>query len=177
MYAQRIDGYYDEPTIRELLGLDVIYNDKIEPRPGGLKDRADAIVGAIHGAMKGEGSKRDIKSIGDLGSLFSTDGNKDDEKDVSVFDFVEGKTGRAPSTLKPKLTPGGFIAVSLACDICGRIGSMEYSGPTGRVMSDEEGTNKWCMLCKAGWERSSIDEDWAQNRESDQEELYLITRG
>jgi len=56
LYQEKIDGYFDKQTVEELLGLDVVYGDKIEARPGMKKDRADAVVGAVHGVLKERGT-------------------------------------------------------------------------------------------------------------------------
>ena len=48
LYQERIDGYFDKEVIEEILGLDIVYGDKVDARPGMKKDRADAVAGAVH---------------------------------------------------------------------------------------------------------------------------------
>lgn len=175
IYAQRIDGYYDEDVIREILGLNIVI-DKVEARPGALKDRADAIAGSVHGVMKGQQNKRDIKDVGELGSMF---GKPDigSDKDVSVFEFVDKNTGKAPRMLGPKLDAKGFVVSDVFCLACNTAGSVEYSGLIGRVLTEEGATNKWCILCRAMWDRPSSDENWNMIRDSNKELLQQVTRG
>ena len=49
--------------------------DRIDARPGFKKDRADAIVGAIHGAVQGQGTTRLMKNIGNIQAVFGNAGS------------------------------------------------------------------------------------------------------
>ena len=51
MYDGRLEGYWDEITVNELMGLTLLPNGKIDHPPGGSKDRADALAGAVLGAV------------------------------------------------------------------------------------------------------------------------------
>jgi len=71
IYQEKLDGYFDKDVIEELLGLDLVYGDRIEPRPGMKKDRADAVAGAVHGVLKEKGVVTGIKEMSDLGIIFT----------------------------------------------------------------------------------------------------------
>lgn len=51
MYDGRLEAYYREITINEIEGLSVLANGKIDHPPGGSKDEADALCGAVCGAL------------------------------------------------------------------------------------------------------------------------------
>ena len=175
LHTGRIDGYYDEPTIQEILGLNIVI-DKIEARPGALKDRADAVAGSVHGTMKGQERRRSIKDIGELGSMFGKPENSG-EGDVSVYEFLDKNTNRAPKMIGPKIDANGFIVNDVVCLACNTAGSIEYSGPLGRLNGDAGSTNKWCILCRAMWGRRIDEMEWDMVRDSDKEILRQATRG
>jgi hypothetical protein len=52
MYDGRLEGYFRENLIFEIEGLTRLPNGKVDHPPGGGKDEADALCGAVFGALK-----------------------------------------------------------------------------------------------------------------------------
>ena len=72
IYQEKLDAYFYPEAIEEILGLDIVYGERVDARPGMKKDRADAVAGAIHGVLKESGILTRMSSIGNLNSLFSS---------------------------------------------------------------------------------------------------------
>lgn len=68
MYDGRLEGYHDELLIKEIQGLRLLPNKKIDHPPGGSKDLADAVAGAVHGALLAGGTEGDEPQRADEGS-------------------------------------------------------------------------------------------------------------
>lgn len=173
LFQGRVDGYYDKELVLEMLGLDLVYGDKIEARPGSRKDRADALVGSIHGTLKGEETKRQIKSVAEVGSMFSNP-IKVDDNGMAVQEFVEKNTRPQPKFASAKVNEKGLISSGTACEDCKRDGGMEFSGPEGRILDEEGAKNKWCIVCHASWDRVGVDDSWIQRNESDPNLLTML---
>ena len=133
----RVQGYYDKDAIIELLSIDLLPNNKIAKRPGLLKDRADAIAGAVHNAIIMAGTHT-MKQIHDVNDVFG------DMEEEGTFDAQTGN-------IIPKTNKQGFIVHGEICIACRAINCLEYSGITGRVINDEEAISMWCMACNSRW--------------------------
>ena len=167
LYKEKLDGYFDRATIEEILGLDVVYGDKIEARPGMKKDRADAVVGAVHGVLKEVNVLTGIRNMGGINSLFE---NPDNSKQGTSADE------KAKNPLKTPTNSGwGRDAVqerivsssSDICVVCNRIGGIEYTDELrNRVFDDEEAYWRICLVCTSKWEKSG--KDWEICRPPDE---------
>jgi hypothetical protein len=149
LYQERLDGYFDEPTVREILSLERIYGDKIEAPPGMLKDRADAIASAVYKAVKGL-DRGTMKSIGEIGGMFASPPKSDN---IDVGEYMR------------KLTVSDVFISSIFCPNCNQKNSMEMLGINGRVETEQEATAKWCLSCRGSWSRSFLSEQWVVFRE------------
>ncbi len=69
MYDGRLEAYFDELAIKELQGLRLLPNKKVDHPTGGSKDLADAIAGAVHGAILSGGSEGDEPERADQGDV------------------------------------------------------------------------------------------------------------
>ena len=162
LYQEKIDGYFDEELVQEVLGLERVLGDKVEARPGYKKDRADAVVGAIHGAVKGSGSDRFVKSVGSIQSMFGNDRSEQDASTGDVQKFVQDiERGR-----NDRLTPDNpYGAGGPRCSSCGRTGGMELSYDGVRVSIEEDANNKACLVCSSRW--TLMDSKWLMTKEPD----------
>lgn len=59
MYEGRLDGYWNELVVNEISALNKYPNGKIDHLPGGSKDLADALAGAVLGAVILGGQEED----------------------------------------------------------------------------------------------------------------------
>jgi hypothetical protein len=57
MYDGRLEGYWQPRLVAELEALSRLPNGKVDHPPGGSKDEADALCGAVVGAIAIEGSE------------------------------------------------------------------------------------------------------------------------
>ena len=141
-----LDGYYDLELIKELLALDVLPNNKIAQRPGALKDRADAVCGAVHSAVE-DSLAHGVTSMGDMNSVFHEE-NILNDGDIT-YDRVTGR-------ILPKVNENGIIIMYDTCSVCDQPNTMEYMNDGGRTLSIEHANRSWCLNCEA---RQSINED------------------
>ena len=154
LYQRRIDGYFDEPTIQELLGLDIVYGDKIEARPGLLKDRADAIAGAIHGAVKtGENTTRirvvEMSNFFDAPAISSPLGLQKGEQSVAAILAKKTDVGfRKAGPPKDKMDAS-------RCPSCRGYGTLEYQNDGGRTVDIDIAHTRWCIVCRGRWRKKN----------------------
>ena len=133
-----LDGYFDEDAITELLSLDILMNNKVDKRPGMLKDRADAIAGSVHNAVLSQGTLR-MKGISDINDIFIKE--ELEENNETIFDSNTG-------TISPKLNKQGYIQITEACVACGDINALEFMGFDGsRTTNPQEAYRVWCFSC------------------------------
>ena len=138
-----IDGYFDAELIRELLSLDLLPNEKIAQRPGMLKDRADAIAGAVHNAIE-DNLAHGVTSMGDMNQIMSASNNISDGE--SAVDIL----GR----LTPQPNKQGIIVNYDRCVSCRKPNVMEYANSGGRAATIEEASKGWCLYCGARYNKS-----------------------
>ncbi len=68
VYDGRLEAYYHEPTVLEILGLHRLSSGKINHTPFGSKDMADSVAGAVYGAIElggTEGAQPEEAFVGD----------------------------------------------------------------------------------------------------------------
>jgi hypothetical protein len=65
MYDHRLEAYWDARVVDQILSLNRLPNGKVDHPPGGAKDLADAVVGAVVGALQLGGSEGDNPSRAD----------------------------------------------------------------------------------------------------------------
>jgi intein/homing endonuclease len=86
MYDSRLEGYYRELLITEIQTLSKMKNGRIDHVPNGSKDEADALAGAVAGAVKiggDEGSERQYADE-DVVDLFTMPGASGADVDYSM---------------------------------------------------------------------------------------------
>ncbi len=52
MYDGRLEGYWREEVVTEIQRLSLLRNGRVDHPPGGSKDEADALAGAVAGAIE-----------------------------------------------------------------------------------------------------------------------------
>ena len=147
----KVDGYFDREVIIELLSLDILYNNKVEKRPGMLKDRADAVAGAVHNAVLGAGMTV-MKEISDMSEIFAKE--EIEEANDSIVDLVSGQVSM-------KMNKHGYIVTTDSCSKCNNINCLEFSLGNGRTNNPEEAAGMWCMYCDFRWFRDE-DGEWTE---------------
>ena len=171
VYQEKIDGYFDAALIEEILGLERILGDRIDARPGFKKDRADAVVGAVHGAIQGQGITRIMKNMGNIQDVFGNSspsrsdrlsGNAQEHKEF------EQKKEAIMAQLEPTSSNSSLNYVD-RCDNCGRTGGIEFSFQEVRVALDEDSDKKRCLVCTSSWRKTNS--RWMILSEPDEEEL------
>jgi len=154
-----------------VLGLERLLGDRIDARPGFKKDRADAIVGAIHGAVQGEGTTRLMKNIGNIQEVFGNaspgrsdrlSGNAQEHKEF------ERKKEAIMAQLEP-VTSNSSLNYTDKCGNCSRTGGIEFTFQGLRVNVDEDADNKRCLICTSSWKR--VEKRWLVSSEPDEIEL------
>ena len=172
IYQEKLDGYFDKDVIEELLGLDLVYGDRIEPRPGMKKDRADAVAGAVHGVLKEKGVVTGIKEMSDLGTLFtSPDIIEREQKKNAPTALSDPKRDFGLDSMKDRIVSSS----NETCNICNRIGGLEFADVGGsRVMEDSSSAeHKSCIICGTKWEKSD-ESNWDVIRTPDEELLEVV---
>lgn len=69
MYDSRLEGYYNELLVGEIQRLSLLKNGKIDHPPGGSKDLADALAGAVAWAVEVGGDEGENLEYADDGDL------------------------------------------------------------------------------------------------------------
>ena len=171
IYQEKIDGYFDGALIDEVLGLERVLGNRIEARPGFKKDRADAIVGAVHGAILGEGTTRIMKNLGNIQDVFGNSSpNRSDRLSGNAQEHKEFEQKK--EAIMPQLEPttsNSSLNYFDRCDNCGRTGGIEFSFQTLRVSLDEDADHKRCLVCTSSWKK--IEKRWLLASAPDEIEL------
>ena len=171
IYQEKIDGYFDSALIEEVLGLERILGDRIDARPGFKKDRADAIVGAIHGAVQGQGTTRLMKNIGNIQAVFGNAGSGRSDRlsgNAQEHREFERKKEAIMAQLEPTSSNSSMNYFD-RCGNCGRTGGIEFSFQGVRVNLDEDADSKRCLVCTSSW--TKIEKRWLVSSEPDEMEL------
>ena len=172
IYQEKLDGYFDKDIIEELLGLDLVYGDRIEPRPGMKKDRADAVAGAVHGVLKEKGVVTGIREMSNLGTLFtSPDVLEREKKKNAPTALSDPKRDFGLDSMKDRIVSSS----NDTCYICNRIGGLEFADSAGsRVLEDSSyAESKSCIICGTKWKKSE-EADWEIIRTPDEELLEVV---
>jgi len=172
IYQERLDGYFDKSVIEELLGLDLVYGERVEPRPGMKKDRADAVAGAVHGVLKEKGIVTGMKEMSDLGVIFTNpEVLEREEKTSAPTALSDPKRDFGLNSMKDRIVSSS----NDTCEICNRIGGLEFSDLSGgRLMEDSDDARyKSCIICGTRWEKSE-DSSWGTIRDPDKELLEVV---
>lgn len=94
IYEQRLEAYHDAKTIEELIGLTKLPNGRIAHPPGGSKDRADAVTGALVGAIAlgGQEAKTDDGEAIQTwpGEAYGAEAFGETDLPVDCWDLAEG---------------------------------------------------------------------------------------
>ena len=173
---EKLDAYFDKATIEEILGLDVVYGERVVARPGTLKDRADAVVGAVHGVLKEKGILTRMSSIGNLNSLFSS----------GTVTVDADEHGKNPVVEKMNNPSKGFNVKDIAdrivssskeqCDSCSRVGGIEFEDGNGsRTFEVALSVYKRCIICGIQWKRlPGASYPWTKVRDPDEQLVSQI---
>ena len=149
----KVDGYFDRALIIELLSLDILYNNKVDKRPGMLKDRADSVAGAVHNAIIGAGSSV-IREVSDMSDIFIKE--EIEEANESKIDLITGQ-------IMPQTNKQGYVMISDVCVECKNINCLEYSKNASRASNPTEADGMWCMSCYSRW-RKNEEGEWINNK-------------
>ena len=177
IYQEKLDAYFDKETIEEILGLDVIYGDRVVARPGMLKDRADAVVGAVHGVLKEKGILTRMSSIGNLNSLFSSGTTTVDADDHGKNPVVEKMNNPAKGFNLEDIASRIVSSSKEQCDSCGRVGGIEFEDENGsRTFDVVHSVYKRCIICGIQWKRlTGANYPWTKVRDVDEMLVNQIT--
>ena len=156
IYQDKLDGYFDKETIEEILGLDVVYVERVEARPGMKKDRADAVAGAIHGVLKENSIVSGMKIMGSLDPIYTNPDviakENEENKNTNLYD---PRKDFGAESVKARVVS----SVPDTCTLCQRIGGVEYSDPAGnRLLDSSVAVIKVCIICGTKW--NLINDDW-----------------
>jgi hypothetical protein len=75
MYDGRLEAYWRERVVEELLALTRLPSGKADHPPGGSKDEADAVAGAVLGAVELGGDEGELPERADISALDLTIGS------------------------------------------------------------------------------------------------------
>ena len=156
IYQNKIDGYFDEEVIEEILGLDVIYGERVEARPGMKKDRADAAVGAIHGVLRESSTVTGMRIMGSIAPIYTNPDviakEAEQNKNTNLYD---PRKDFGADSVKARVVS----SVPDTCTLCQRIGGIEYSDIAGnRLLDSSLAVIKMCIICGTKWSLDS--EGW-----------------
>ena len=165
LYQEKLDAYFDKETIEELLGLDIVYGDKIEARPGMNKDRADAVVGAVHGVLKERGTLTSMVNMGSINKFFENPNNPQQVQNEKARNPLKTptNTGWGRDAVRERIVSSS----SDICVVCNRSGGIEYTDELkNRVFEDDEAYWKICLVCTSKWEKQGS--EWTISRPPDE---------
>jgi len=172
LYQEKIDGYFDKETVAEILALDIVYGDKIEARPGMKKDRADAVVGAVHGVLKDHGVVTGMTQMPGINSIFENPlKSENSDKENKSRNPLQASTGTGWG--KDEIRERIVSSSTDTCIVCNRIGGIEYTDELGnRVFEVDDAFKKVCLVCSSRWFRS--DDGWATLNPPDEYSLTEV---
>ena len=164
LYHEKLDGFFVKEIVEEVLGLDVVYGDKIEARPGMQKDRADAVVGAVHGVLKDHGVVTGMHQLPGINSLFENPTKNEDTQDKSRNPLQSPTSvGWGRDAVKERIVSSSADI----CLVCSRVGGIEYTDEMGnRVFEPDQAYKKVCLVCSSKWENH--EGDWTMSRPPDE---------
>ena len=167
---------FDKEAIEEILGLDLVHGERVEARPGMNKDRADAVAGAIHGALKESGVLTRMSSIGNLNSLFSSPTATVNADPATKNPVLEEMNNPAKGFRRDEVASRIVSSSKDFCDTCQRVGGIEFEDDAGsRCFEPTQAIRMQCIICGTKWERINQSAGWNIIREPDQFLMAQIT--
>ena len=150
LYQEKLDGFFDKDVIEEILGLDVVYGEKIEARPGMKKDRADAVVGAVHGVLKDHAVLTGMSQLPAINSLFENPTQSENGQDKVRNPLQSSNnSGWGRDAVQERIVSSSADI----CIVCNRVGGIEYTDELGnRTFDLELAFKKVCLVCSSRWE-------------------------
>ena len=146
----RLIGFHDKDVITELLSLDIMYNNKVVNRPGMLKDRADAVAGAVHNAVLAAGTLR-MKGVSNINDVFA---ETQEEENQTILNPQTGQ-------LNPVVNKQGLVVMRDNCLDCNNINTLEYADYTGnRTNEASDAVLMKCLYCYSKWVKE--EDTWIQ---------------
>jgi hypothetical protein len=175
IYQEKLDGYFDRDLIEEILGLDIVHGERVDARPGMNKDRADAVAGAIHGALKESGILTRMSSIGNLNSLFSSSTVTVDAN-LTKNPAVESLNNPATGFRREEVASRIVSSSRDYCDTCQRVGGIEFEDDSSsRCFEATQAVRMQCIICGTKWERINLKTGWNIIRKPDEFLLSQIS--
>jgi len=176
IYQEKLDAYYYPEAIEEILGLDIVYGERVDARPGMKKDRADAVAGAIHGVLKESGILTRMSSIGNLNSLFSSPNtvvDADPATNANINPVVENLNNPSRGFKREEIASRVVSSSSDVCDSCQRIGGIEFEDALGsRCFDATQAVYLACIICGVKKKRTKYSSgplsNWVTVREPDE---------
>ena len=176
IYQEKLDAYFYPEAVEEILGLDIVYGERVDARPGMKKDRADAVAGAIHGVLKEKGVLTRMNSIGNLNSLFSsphTVVDADPATNANKNPVVENLNNPAKGFKRDEIASRIVSSSKDLCDSCQRIGGIEFEDESGsRCFEATQAVHLTCIICGVKKKRmkhsSNPKSKWVTVREPDE---------
>jgi len=165
LYQEKLDGFYDKATVEEILALDVVYGDKIEARPGMKKDRADAVVGAVHGVLKEHSTLTSMRNMGGINSLFENPNNSQTAENEKARNPLKTPTnsGWGRDAVQERIVSSS----SDICVVCNRVGGIEYTDElNNRVFDGDTAYWRMCLVCASKWVKETT--EWVICRAPDE---------
>ena len=176
IYQEKLDAYFYPEAVEEILGLDIVYGERVDARPGMKKDRADAVAGAIHGVLNEKGVLTRMNSIGNLNSLFSsphTVVDADPATNANKNPVVENLNNPAKGFKRDEIASRIVSSSKDLCDSCQRIGGIEFEDESGsRCFEATQAVHLTCIICGVKKKRmkhsSNPKSKWVTVREPDE---------
>ena len=176
IYQEKLDAYYYPEAVEEILGLDIVYGERVDARPGMKKDRADAVAGAVHGVLKEKGILTRMSSIGNLNSLFSsphTVVDADPATNANKNPVVENLNNPSKGFKREEIASRIVSSSKDLCDSCQRIGGVEFEDASGsRCFEATQAVYLTCIICGVKKKRmkhaSSSKSKWVNVRDPDE---------
>jgi hypothetical protein len=116
------------------------------------KDRADAVVGAVHGVLKERGTLTAMRNMGKINSLFENPNNNQTTDNEKARNPLKTPTnsGWGRDAVQERIVSSS----SDICVVCSRAGGIEYTDELkNRVFDNDEAYWRICLVCSAKWEK------------------------
>ena len=129
------------------------------------KDRADAVVGAVHGVLKEHGTLTSMRNMGGINSLFENPSNPQQAQNEKARNPLKTptNTGWGRDAVQERIVSSS----SDICVVCNRIGGIEYTDELqNRVFDNDEAYWRMCLVCASKWEKQGS--EWVISRPPDE---------
>ena len=133
-------------------------------------DRADAVVGAIHGVLRENSVVTGMRVMGSLAPIYTNPDviakEAEQNKNTNLYD---PRKDFGADSVKARVVS----SVPDTCTLCQRIGGVEYSDTAGnRLLDSSLAVIKVCIICGTKW--SLDNEDWKIIKPPDEESLREV---